>query len=161
MKNESEIPTMTNQNILEQPPARDMKTPPDELAGDITALPLTLPDFANDIRPWLMNPQLYPRWIFTDRRRYQQARAQGYRNCTKHDLKPQFAALTPYEEDSGSKYVNGDLILMLIDRKRYLGALRHKHEMAERLAKPAMQRKLSVDRANADMGPLANALNRQ
>lgn len=155
------VPTLTNQAAFEPPPLRPIKAPPDELAEDIIAAPLGQPDFATNIQPYLVNQSLAPRWIFTDRRRYAQAKAQGWRNCSKHDLKPSFATLSPFEEEGGTKYINGDLILMVIDRKRYLGALRRKHEQAQRLAKPAVQKALSVRSANQDLGEVVNAINRQ
>jgi hypothetical protein len=152
---------MVNPVTLEPIEPRAPNAKPDELAEDIRALPLTLPDFANNIQPYLVNKELWPRWIFTDRRRYAQARAQGWRNCTKQDLKPGYATLTPYEEEGGTKYINGDLILMLIERKRYLGALRYKHQVASALSNAAVQRTLSAKRAVTDLGDEVAAVNRQ
>jgi hypothetical protein len=152
---------MTNQSILEPLVRKDIKAPPDELAQDIEAKPLSMPEFTCDIQGYLVNQQLAARWIFTDRRRYAQAKAQGFRNCTKQDLKPGFATLNPFEEEGGTKYINGDLILMVIDRKRYLGALRYKHEVADALSNPAVQRTLSARKAVQDMGETVAAVNRQ
>jgi uncharacterized protein (DUF952 family) len=120
-----------------------------------------MPEFACDIQGYLANQNLAARWIFTDRRRYAQAKAQGFRNCTKLDLKPGFATLNPFEEEGGTKYINGDLILMVIDRKRYLGALRYKHAVADALSNPAVQRTLSARKAVQDMGDTVAAVNRQ
>lgn len=154
------VPTMTNTSVLEPLERRDPKAPPEELAQDIEAKPLTLPEFANDVQPYLLNQGLAPRWIFTDRRRYAQAKAQGWRNCMRQDLKPGYARLNPFEEEGGTKFINGDLILMLIDRKRYLGALRYKHEMAARLAMPQVQRKVSQQIAQQELGSQVAAMNR-
>jgi hypothetical protein len=118
-----------------------------ELAEDIVARPLTLPDFV-DVP--LTNPNLVGRWIFTDRRRFSQAKAQGWRVAKKTDIKPGY--LSPYEEEGGTKYVNGDLILMVIDRKIYLGALRYKHQVAAAFADAAVQRRISAGRAVNDLG---------
>lgn len=166
-----EQPTMVNpawaewRNTFENSPEalKKMRVPPEEMADDIVALPLSMPDFANNIQPHLVNQNLVPRWIFTDRRRYAEARSQGFRNCTRADLKADFATLNPYEEDAGLKYVNGDLILMLTDRKRYLGALRRKHEQAERLGRNPNERTaraVAVEKARAELGETANAINR-
>jgi len=122
-------------------------------------MPLTLPDFANDVRPFLVNPNLWPRWIFTDRRRFAQAKAQGWRVAQKRDLKPGYANLTPYEEEGGTKYINGDLILMLIDRKRYLGALRYKHQVAAALSDAAVQRRIAAGKAVNELGSTVAAVN--
>jgi hypothetical protein len=154
-------PTMTSRSILEPVFRRDPKAPPEELGDDIEAKPLSMPEFTNDVQPFLVNQSLAARWIFTDRRRYAQAKAQGWRNCTRQDLKPGYAQLNPFEEEGGTKLINGDLILMLIDRKRYLGAKKYKHEMAARLANPGVARKVSAQKANAEMGPQVAAMNRQ
>jgi hypothetical protein len=143
------------------PEQRNPYRVPDELGEDISARPMTLPDFANDIKPHLNNPNLWPRWIFTDKRRYAQARAQGWRNCTAKDLKPGFATLSPYSEEGGTKFINGDLILMVIDRKTYLGALRYKHDVAARLSDVSIGRRVSGEKAVADLGPQVAAINRQ
>ena len=161
------VPTMTTASTI--PPLEPL-TPrsgdpryriPDELAEDIQARPLTLPDFANDVKPYLVNPNLWPRWIFTDKRRYAQAKAQGWRNCTTADLKPGYAALSPYSEEGGTKYINGDLILMVINRKVYLGALRYKHQVAAAISDSSVQRTISARQAANDLGDAAAALNRQ
>jgi hypothetical protein len=160
---------MTLTNTMTIPKLEDITSPTgdprlriaDELAEDIVARPLTLPDFANDVKPFLVNPNLWPRWIFTDKRRYAQAKAQGWRNCVRADLKPGYANLSPYSEEGGTKYINGDLILMLIDRKIYLGALRYKHQVAAALSDVAVQRTVSAKQAAADLGDAAATLNQR
>jgi hypothetical protein len=149
------VPTMTSASMvppLEEVPLRPFGAPADELAEDIVARPLGAPDFANDVKPFLVNPNLHPRWIFTDRRRFSQAIAQGWRVAKKADLKPGYAKLSPFEAEGGTKYINGDLILMLIDRKIYLGALRYKHQVAAAFADAAVQRRISAGRAVSDLG---------
>jgi hypothetical protein len=166
-----EFPTMVNPATVLEPvviegprlafdPVTGKPTAP-ELQDDIIAMPLTLPDFVQNIQSYLVNQALTPRWIFTDRRRYAQARAQGWRNCTKQDLKPGFASLCPYEEEGGTKYITGDLILMLIEKRRYMGALREKHRVADALSNPAIQKSISRERAEKTMGGQIAALNRQ
>ena len=163
------VPTMTSKSVippletarLEEAPLRPLRAPAEELAEDIVAIPLTMPDFAKDIQVYMKNPEMWPRWCFTDRRRYAQLKAQGWKNVTKADLKPGYATLTPYEEEGGTKYINGDLILMMIERKRYLGALKYKHQVAAALSDAAVNRRLSAQRAANDLGPEAAAINRQ
>lgn len=154
------VPTMTNASVipaLEQPEPRNPRVC-DELADDIVARPMTLPDFVNVP---LANPNLAARWIFTDKRRFAQAKAQGWRVAKKQDVKPGYQSLTPFEEEGGTKYINGDLILMVIDRKIYLGALRYKHQVAAALSDAAVQRRLSAGRAVNEMGSTVAAVNRQ
>lgn len=147
------VPTMTSASVIPEleRPFIDPRVPA-ELQDDIIARPMTLPDFCNVP---LVNPNLSPRWIFTDRRRYAQAKAQGWRNAKKADIKPGYAALTPFEEEGGTKYINGDLILMVIDRKIYLGALRFKHQVAAALSDAAVQRTVSAQRAAGAMPEVA------
>lgn len=154
-------PTMTNASLipqLEQSPVRGGLQRPLELDDDIQARPLTLPDFVN---VELANPNLSARWIFTDRRRFAQAKAQGWRVARKADLKPGYASLNPYEEEGGTKYLNGDLILMVIDRKVYLGALRYKHQVAAALSDAAVQRRLAAGKAVNEMGSTVAAVNQR
>jgi hypothetical protein len=129
-----------------------------ELDDDIVARPMTLPDFVNVP---LASPNLAARWIFTDPRRFAQAKAQGWRVAKKTDVKPGYASLTPYEEEGGTKYINGDLILMVIDRKIYLGALRYKHQVAAALSDAAVQRRLSAGAAMSEMGSTVAAVNQR
>lgn len=157
------VPTMTSASLippLEPPPTPQLYEPAPELAEDIVAKPLGAPDFAQDIKPYLANPNLWPRWIFTDRRRYSQAIAQGWRNAKVSDFKPGFAKLNPFSAEGGTKFINGDSILMLIDRKIYLGALKYKHQVAAGLSDTIVQRKISAQKGQAAMGPVVNAVNR-
>lgn len=155
------VPTMTNASLIPELPPRTSFTPAEELGEDITALQMGAPDFANDIKPFLKNPGLHPRWIFTDRRRFAQAKAQGWRVATKNDLKDSYTKLSPFEEEGGTKYINGDLILMLIDRKIYLGALRYKHQVAAALSDAAVQRRVSAGRASNELGSTVAAVNQR
>lgn len=162
--NKPPVPTMTSASMippLEEIPPPQLYQPADELAEDLVAKPLGGPDFATDVKPFMKNPDLYPRWIFTDRRRYAQAKSQGYRNATSNDLKPGFARLNPFLAEGGTKIINGDLILMVIDRRIYLGALKYKHQVAAALSDAAVQRKISAQKGQAAMGPVVNAVNQQ
>ena len=157
------VPTMTNDTVipqLEDVPLRTSRIP-DELAEDIVAKPLGAPDFANDVKPFLANPNLWPRWIFTDIRRFNQAQAQGWRVCKAADLKPGYLRLTPFSKEGGTKFINGDLILMLIDRKVYLGALRYKHMVAAAYSDAAVQKTVAAGRAVSELGATVAAVNRQ
>lgn len=150
-KDKPEVPTMVNPIPLEPMVRRPVGAPPEELAADIVAAPLTGPDFANDIQSYLVNQSLSCRWIFTDRRRYAEAKSQGWRNATAQDLKPGFATLNPFSEEGGTKFINGDLILMVIEKRRYLGALRKKHDAAFQLATPALQKEMSRRMADNEL----------
>lgn len=154
------VPTMTNESLiptLERPPLQNPRMS-DELAEDIVAKPMILPEFTNVP---LANPGLAARWIFTDKRRFAQARAQGWRVAKKADVKPGYQALTPFEEEGGTKYINGDLILMVIDRKIYLGALRYKHQVAAAYSDAAMQRRVSAGKAVSELGSQVAGVNAQ
>lgn len=153
-------PAMTSASAI--PPLeerRRMPLPP-ELGEDIVARPLIAPDFIMDIKKYMVNPNLWPRWIFTDRRRYSQALSQGWRPAKATDFKPGFAKLSPYSEEGGTKFINGDLILMLIDRRAYLGALRHNHDIAMGFTDANMAKRMSAKKAEDAMGPQVNALNK-
>lgn len=155
------VPTMTNESLipaLEVPEVRGGMQRAAELDDDIVARPLTMPDFINVP---LANPNLSARWIFSDRRRFAQAKAQGWRVAKKSDIKLGYQSLTPYEEEGGTKYINGDLVLMVIDRKIYLGALRYKHQVAAALSDAAIQRRVTAQRAVSDMGGVVAAVNQQ
>ena len=153
---------MTNASLIppEAEPAPRIGARAAELAEDIVARPLTLPDFV-DVP--LKNPNLSARWMFTDRRRYAQAKAQGWRNATSNDVDQVKAKgrLSPYVEEGGTKYINGDLILMVIDRKIYLGALRYKHQVAAALADASVNRRLSAQKAVQELGSTVAAVNQQ
>jgi hypothetical protein len=159
--NKPPVPTMTNESLippLEEQAVRGGYQRPLELDDDITARPMQLPDFVNVP---LANPNLSARWIFTDRRRFAQAKAQGWRVAKTSDIKPGYAALTPFSEEGGTKFVNGDLILMVIDRKIYLGALRYKHQVAAALSDAAVQRRLAAGKAVNEMGSTVAAVNQR
>ncbi len=150
------VPTMTSASLI--PPAPEVPPIngryPAELSEDITAMPLAAPMFS-DIP--LKNDQRIGRWIFTDRRRFAQALAQGWVVTKPTDVKPGY--VSPYAAEGGTKYINGDLIHMHIDRKRYLGALKYKHQVAAALADSAVQKRVNQQRAQADMGGTVAAVN--
>jgi hypothetical protein len=119
------------------------------LGDDIVAAPLVMPDFIN-VPP--ARPDIAFRWInykAGDGLRFTQAQAQGWAVAQAIDVKGNY--LTPYKKEGGSKYINGDLILMKIDKKRYLGALKYKHQVAAALADDSILRTLSAKRAASDL----------
>ncbi len=158
-----QVPTMTSASLQSPNDPRDLYdgrggyAPAPELGEDITAKPLILPNFV-DIKPSVMGRGLSFRWMFTDQRRFSQVRAQGWRVATKNDVAN--GELNPYCIEGGSKFVNGDLVLMCIKRELYLGALRYKHEVAARLSDAAVQKTVSAKRAASDMGETVAAVNR-
>jgi len=151
---------MTNETLI--PALEDIQLPPGwmpapELDESIEAKPMVLPDF---VHVPLANPTLSARWVFTDRRRFQQAKAQGWRVATKQDIKQGYANLSPFEEEGGTKFINGDLVLMVIKSSIYLGALKYKHQVAAALSDAAVQRRVSGARAAHQMGEQVAAVNR-
>ena len=122
--------TMTNA-MLNQPP-RAPRITAEELDETIVAKPLVTPDFAN-IKS--KNPGVSFRWVefkAQDGLRFSQAQAQGWVTATEQDVMID-GVISPYKKDGGTKFINGDLILMKMDRRKYLGALKHKHQVAAAL----------------------------
>src|SRR6266566_6913894 len=106
-------PTMVNPIPADPNPGR--VTAP-ELDDNIIARPLIMPDFVN-VKP--KSPDVSFRWIefkARDGLRYSQALAQGWTNVTIHDVTP--GVLSPYVREGGTKFINGDLILMKIAKAR-------------------------------------------
>jgi hypothetical protein len=101
----------------------------------IIAKPLVTADFMN-VR--LKNPMLQPRWVLhtlyknngeQSGLRYEQAKVQGYAPVVEADLaEPEKLGL--YSRDGGTKYINGDVILMKINKAAYQGALLHAAQKA-------------------------------
>ena len=161
---EPPVPTMTSASLESPEDPRDLYegrggyAPAPELAENITARPMSAPSFTN-ITPSIMGRGLSFRWMFTDIRRQSQVRAQGWRNATSKDIEG--GGTNPYSIEGGSKFVDGDLILMCIAKERYLGALRYKHDVAARLADAAVQKTVSAQRAAHDMGEQVAGANRR
>jgi len=63
--------------------------------------------------------------------RYRQALAQGYVNATEADVEVPVVAFT------NGAFLHGDLILMKMDRRQYLGAIKFNEEDAARKLTPA------------------------
>lgn len=125
---------MTNKMITSVPRTPQITAP--ELDEAIIAKPLVTPDFV-DIRP--KNPNVSFRWVefkAQDGMRLSQAQAQGWQTATQLDIAD--GSLSPFRRDNGSKFINGDLILMKMDRGRYLGAKKYKHQVAAALADPSV-----------------------
>lgn len=157
---------MTNETLI--PQLEDIAMPPGwtpapELSDDIVARPMVMPSFANmPPEKYLANPTLTARWIFSDKRRFAQAKSQGWRVAVKTDVVARFqTAFEAYAEEGGTKFINGDVILMVIKRDIYLGALKYKHKVAAALSDAAVQRRVSGAKAAHEMGETVAAVNRQ
>lgn len=140
-------PVITSAALARGPLSPRIDAP--ELSDSIVAKPLVMPDF---IHVKSANPNVSFRWInykAGDGLRYSQAQAQGWANATSKDVAP--GCLGSYIREGGTKIVNGDLILMKIDRARYLGALKYKHEVASRMSNPHVQLATAAQKAAAGM----------
>lgn len=120
---------------------------------DVQAIPLEQVDWA-DVKP--KNAGIALRWInhvFQNGLRYQQASYQGYINATPADVLDGSIPSSYFKE---GKIINGDLILMKIDDKKYRGALKYRRQMAEaRTSKPGQekQHKGHIDQAIKETTP--------
>jgi hypothetical protein len=137
------------------PPAR-FDAP--ELADDIVAQPLVSPDFTN---PQPANPNVVFRWIEFKARdgfRFQQCLAQGYAVAKITDIKDgeRFRA---YNRENGTKFINGDVILMKIDRGRYLGALKDRYMKTQAMTDPAVANAITSASASHEMRSAAGRVN--
>jgi len=111
-----------------QPTPAGVPIPADE---EIIARPLSNPDFT---RLTKKNKNVEFRWVnraAAAGQRYRQALAQGYVNATSADVD------VPTVAFENGAFINGDLILMKIDRKVYLGAIKFNEEEALRKVSPA------------------------
>jgi hypothetical protein len=142
------VPTMTTKSVP-SPPIEEPYYAADELDDSIVAAPLVMPDFTH-VTP--VNKQVEFRWVnfkAGDGLRFHQCQAMGYEVAKKEDVDQ--AKLSPYSHEGGTKFINGDLLLMKIDRRKYLGALRHKHNVAAALADDSVQRTVSAKTAAAEL----------
>jgi hypothetical protein len=108
-----------------------------ELYDSLVAEPLVLPNFIN-LQP--SSPDIKFRYVnFSVGEkesgiRYSQMRAAGYVNATLKDIKD-FEKFPPeYQQSDGSIRI-GDVILMKVDRSKYIGALKWKDDQARRLGR--------------------------
>lgn len=123
--------------------------PAPELDEMLEARPLVEPDFINVPAA---NPDTSFRWIEFKARdgfRFHQALAQGWLVATRTDVKPGY--LSPYTREGGSKFINGDLILMKISRQRYLGALKYRHQISAAMSDPSVLKAISVKQGEASI----------
>ena len=99
----------------------------------IVAAPLNSPDFVHLIPA---NPDVTFRWVLhtlykqdgsQNNIRFEKAKVEGYAIATQADIKN---PPMEYARDGGTKFINGDLILMKIDRRKYEGALLYKDQKA-------------------------------
>lgn len=122
-----------------------------ELADNITARSLAVPDFIN---VKTKNPNLSFRWInfkAGDGLRYSQAQAQGWQNATYADCAIAGEDIPEVYKKDG-KIINGDVILMKIDRATYLGALKNKHNQALHLAGHSGHHQEAARRVGQEIG---------
>ena len=108
---------------------------PDEA---IEARPLVLPDYT-DLRP--RNPLLKFRWVNRvagEGQRLYQMEAMGFIKVTSKDVVGPDGKPVPEYLVKNGQIVYGDLVLMKISRKQYLGALKYNEQRAvDRISKAA------------------------
>lgn len=108
---------------------------PDEA---IEARPLVLPDYT-DLRP--RNPLLKFRWVNRvagEGQRLYQMEAMGFAKVTSKDVVGPDGKPVPDYLIKNGQIVYGDLVLMKISRKQYLGALKYNEQRAvDRISKAA------------------------
>lgn len=152
MLQDNKTPAVTSQN-LPTPPAPAGAPPPAgaKFLGDetIVAKPLSSADFTN-LR--VKNPNISLRWVnrlAMDGIWYEQMKSMGFVNATVNDVE----APTFLLKDSA--IIKGDLILMKIAKKDYLGALKYNVERAtDRLTRRLKEEKgkQSLREALAEVG---------
>ncbi len=106
-------------------------TIPDD--SDIVAKPLVNPDFTN-IQP--ANPAMVLRFVnrlASGGQRFEEAKIQGYIVCKVTDLKKVPNTLSV--KDGCITY--GDLVVMMMSRVDYIGAIKHNEQRARRLVERA------------------------
>lgn len=146
-------PMITNL-AAQQPPTPPRPVVAPELDDAIKAIPLVAPDFTN---PKPKNSNVALRWIEFKARdgfRFHQALSQGYVVATANDLM-QPDKLAVYNREMGTKFINGDVILMKIDRARYLGALKHRHQQSDRLTAQGAVQAASRAAGSTELSPAA------
>jgi hypothetical protein len=127
-----------------------------ELDNSIVARPLVAPDFTN---PKPKNSNVIFRWIEFKARdgfRFQQCLTQGYVVATINDLANPEKFIV-YNKEQGTKFINGDVILMKIDRGRYLGALKYRHNQTQALSSAAVTQAVAKRAAQVDVSQRAQA----
>jgi hypothetical protein len=136
---------MTNQSkpVFPRP---NKGIPPAELADDIVARPLMLPDFVN-IKP--KNPEIAFRWVnfkAGEGKRFNEATFQGFLPATPDDCENHLGMA------KDGRVINGDLMLMKIDRKKYLGALRYNNEAVNRVVRKANRETVANQMLKEELG---------
>lgn len=97
--------------------------------ADIVAMPLVTPDFTN-IQP--ANPAMSLRLInrlALGGQRFEEAKIQGFITCKVTDIKAVPSTMTV--KDGCVTY--GDLVVMMMPREKYLGAIKHNNQRARDL----------------------------
>lgn len=108
-------------------------TPQEEL---VEAKPLVDPDFT-DLKSHIANKALEPRWVNRvagNGERFHQMEAVGFRPVLLSDLKKDATGAPTLSKHliRDGKVIYGDLIAMVIDAKKYKGALLHNEQKAIR-----------------------------
>lgn len=119
-------PTITSANLPREP-IKNASVIDD---ADIVAKPLVGADFTN-LRP--ANPNHSLRWgnrVAGGGARYDQLKAMNFRNALVADIHKETPVPVHYQKDGA--IINGDLILMLIDRRDYVGQLKLNEQNAVR-----------------------------
>ena len=150
MANTSVGPAVTSANLPKSVQPVVAKTVAAAI-DDIVAAPLVSPNFTNGIKP--KNPDVSFRWILhtlykgdgtQSSLRFEQAKLQGFAVATESDLADP-SVLAPYRAENGTKYINGDLILMKIPRKKYEGALLYRDQKTAKQVLAATGKKSRAD----------------
>lgn len=125
-------PTLTSANLPSSTPNSVTTSPSQQhemLSDDqIVAKPLIDPDFTN-LKP--KNPNYVFRWVNRvagSGARFEKMKASGFRVANYNDV----AGEIPSHFKKDNAIINGDLILTIIDRKSYVGALKHNQEKAHK-----------------------------
>jgi hypothetical protein len=118
------LPSSTPQSVT-QSPSQQAQTLSDD---QIVAKPLVDPDFTN-LKP--KNPNFVFRWVNRvagSGARLEKMKASGFRVASYTDV----ASEIPIHFKKDGSIIHGDLILMIITRELYVGALKHNQQKAHK-----------------------------
>lgn len=125
-------PTITSKNLPPTVPSSTTQSPSEQaqtLSDDqIVARPLIDPDFTN-LKP--KNPNYVFRWVNRvagGGSRFEKMKASGFRVATYSDV----SGDVPEHFKKNNSIINGDLILTIISRELYVGALKHNEQKAHK-----------------------------
>lgn len=125
-------PVITSANLPASTPESTTQSPSQQSAtlsdDQIVAKPLIDPDFTN-LKP--KNPNFCFRWVNRvagGGARFDKMKASGFRVAVYADVKD----VIPEHFKKDGHIINGDLILTIIDRATYIGALKHNQQKAHK-----------------------------